>query len=70
MPYGGGPVIIISRQTKSGDTARAATSEALKMLRRDVSALKELVADLTLENLLLNRVWAGMRRARHEISCT
>jgi transposase len=37
----------------AGDTARAATSDEVKDLRREASALKECVADLTLENRLL-----------------
>src|SRR6202158_5942446 len=34
----------------AGDTARAATSDEVKDLRREATALKEVVADLTLEN--------------------
>src|SRR5260221_5509819 len=34
----------------AGDTARAATSDEVKDLRREASALKEVVAELTLEN--------------------
>lgn len=37
----------------ASDTARAATSGEAKDLRRESSALKEVVADLTLENRLL-----------------
>src|SRR5471030_1481614 len=37
----------------AGDTARAATSGEVKDLRREATALKEVVADLTLENRLL-----------------
>ena len=37
----------------AGDTARAATTDEVKDLRREASALKECVADLTLENRLL-----------------
>ncbi len=37
----------------AGDTARAATSGKVKDLRREAGALKEAVADLTLENRLL-----------------
>jgi transposase len=33
----------------AGDTARAATSDEVKDLRREASALKEVVAELTLE---------------------
>jgi hypothetical protein len=39
----------------AGDTARAATSGEVKDLRREASALKEVVADLTLENRLLKK---------------
>ena len=39
----------------SGDTARAATSDEVKELRREAQALKEAVADLTLENRLLKK---------------
>lgn len=41
----------------AGDTARAATSDEVKELRREAQALKEAVADLTLENRLLKNVW-------------
>ena len=39
----------------SGDTAREATSDEVKGLRREATALKEVVADLTLENRLLKK---------------
>ena len=39
----------------AGDTARAATSDEVKDLRREAMALKEVVADLTLENRLLKK---------------
>ena len=39
----------------AGDTARAATSDEVKELRREAQALKEVVADLTLENRLLKK---------------
>ena len=39
----------------AGDTARAATSDDVKDLRREASALKEVVAELTLENRLLKK---------------
>jgi transposase len=39
----------------AGDTARAATSDEVKDLRREAGALKEVVADLTLENRLLKK---------------
>jgi transposase len=43
----------------AGDTARAATSDEVKELRREASALKEAVADLTLENRLLKKSMIG-----------
>jgi transposase len=43
----------------AGDTARAATSDEVKDLRREASALKECVADLTLENRLLKKSMIG-----------
>ena len=42
----------------SGDTAREATSDEVKGLRREATALKE-VADLTLENRLLKKSMVG-----------
>ena len=39
----------------AGDTARAATNGEVQDLRREASALKECVADLTLENRLLKK---------------
>ena len=39
----------------SGDTARQATSPEVKDLRSEAMALKECVADLTLENRLLKK---------------
>src|ERR1700731_770012 len=39
----------------AGDTARAATSDEVKDLRREASALKEVVDELTLENRLLKK---------------
>ena len=41
----------------AGDTARAATSGEVQDLRREARALKECVADLTLENRLLKAQW-------------
>jgi transposase len=43
----------------AGDTARAASSDEVKELRREASALKEVVADLTLENRLLKKSMIG-----------
>ena len=39
----------------AGDTARAATSDEVKDLRREATVLKEVVAELTLENRLLKK---------------
>jgi transposase len=43
----------------AGDTARAATADEVKDLRREATALKEVVADLTLENRLLKKSMIG-----------
>src|SRR6188472_3126511 len=43
----------------AGDTARAATSGEVQDLRREATALKEVVADLTLENRLLKKSMSG-----------
>jgi transposase len=45
----------LSRTCGARDTARAATSDEVKDLRREASALKEVVAELTLENRLLKK---------------
>ena len=42
-----------------GDTARAATSDEVRDLRREAGALKEVMADLTLENRLLKKSMTG-----------
>jgi transposase len=43
----------------AGDTERQASSGEVKDLRREMSGLKELVADLTLENRLLKKSMLG-----------
>src|SRR5258707_3149569 len=43
----------------AGDTARAATSDEVNDLRREAMALKEGVADLTLENRVLKKNVTG-----------
>ena len=43
----------------AGDTARAATSDEVIGLRREATALKEVVADLTLENRVLKKSVTG-----------
>jgi len=45
----------------AGDTARQATSGEVKDLRREMADLKEVVADLTLENRLLKKSTIGDR---------
>lgn len=53
----------IRRQTRkkrlAGDTERKASSGEVKDLRREMGALKELVADLTIENRLLKKSTFG-----------
>lgn len=43
----------------NGDTERAASTPEVKDLRREVRDMKELVADLTLENRLLKKSMVG-----------
>jgi len=43
----------------AGDTARQATSVEVRGLRREMRDMKELVADLTLENRLLKKSMLG-----------
>ena len=47
----------------AGDTARAATSDEVKDLRREVRDMKVLVTDLALENRLLKKCMARPRSA-------
>ena len=47
------------KQRLAGDTARAATSDEVRDLRREASALKEVVAELVLENRLLKKSTIG-----------
>src|SRR5476651_2161649 len=44
----------------AGDTARAATSDEVKDLREEAQALKEAVADLTLENRSAGKQSTGL----------
>ena len=44
----------------ASDTARAATTDEVKDLRREARDLKECVADLTLENRLLKKSMTGL----------
>ena len=43
----------------AGDLTRQATSDEVRELRREAGALKEVVADLTLENRLLKKSMLG-----------
>ncbi len=43
----------------SGDTAREATSDEVKQLRTEASALKETLAELLMENRLLKKSVTG-----------
>ena len=55
-----GPSLDRKLQRPTGSpSARAATSGEVKDLRRETSALKEVVADLTLENRLLKKSMNG-----------
>ncbi len=47
------------RRRLAGDTTRQATSPEVKDLRAESAALKEAVADLTLENRLLKKSMIG-----------
>jgi transposase len=55
MYYGWSKEFLVAGKRRSGGTARAATSGEVKDLRREATALKEVVADLTLENRLLKK---------------
>mgnify|MGYP006376157107 CR=1 FL=1 len=52
----------------AGDTARAATSGEVQDLRREARALKECVADLTLENRLLKKSMIADGETTNEVS--
>jgi transposase len=51
-PYAG-------KKRLAGDTARAATADEVQDLRQQTGALKEVVADLVLENRLLKKGMSG-----------
>ncbi len=51
----------------AGDTAREATSDEVKGLRKEAVALKEVVAELTLENRLLKKSMIGDGATWNEI---
>ena len=50
----------------AGDTARSATPQEVTDLRREASALKEVVAELVLENRLLKKARSGMGSVRRQ----
>lgn len=56
------------RRWLSGNTERQATSSEVTDLRREMRDLKEVVADLTLENRLLKKRDRGWGTARNEVS--
>lgn len=49
----------VGKKRLAGDTARQATAPEVKELRTEAAALKEAVADLTLENRLLKKSMIG-----------
>ena len=51
----------------SGDTAREATSDEVKKLCSEASALKETLAELLMENACSKKAWPGMGRTAYEI---
>lgn len=55
------------RATTVGRHGEAGPAPQVKELRAEASALKEAVADLTLENRLLKKACSGMGEAPHEI---
>jgi len=54
----------------AGDTARAATTDEVKDLRREATALKEVVAEQALELRLLKKACSRMGDTGNEISRT
>ena len=53
----------------SGDTVREASSEEVKELRAEASALKETLGELVMENKLLKKACSGMGRTIYEVLC-
>jgi transposase len=53
-------LLVESQLTEITQPARAATSDEVKDLRREASALKEVVVELTLENRLLKKTAIGV----------
>ena len=52
----------------AGDTARAATTDEVKQLRREAQDLKEVVAEQALELRLLKKSMIGDGETKHEAS--
>src|SRR5262249_46981654 len=52
-------ILDTGKERRAGDQARAATSDEVKELRQEASALKEVVAELMLENRLLKKSTIG-----------
>lgn len=52
----------------AGDTERQASSGEVRELRREMGVLKELVANLTVENRLLRKAPSGMGASANEVS--
>jgi len=53
----------------AGDTARAATTDEVKDLRREARDLKEVVAEQTLELRLLKKAWSRVGATKNEVRC-
>ena len=53
----------------ASDTARAATTDEVKELRREASALKEVVAEQTFEIRVFKKAWQWMGMTRHGVLC-
>src|SRR6202011_1953367 len=53
----------------AGDTAREATSDEVKGLRAEAQQLKELLAEVLLENRLLKKACSAMGSPIHEVPC-
>ena len=49
----------VGKKRLSGDTAREATSDEVKQLRSEATALKETLAELLIENRLLKKSVSG-----------
>jgi hypothetical protein len=64
-----GPQLLkAGKRRLASDKARGATPSEVNDLRREATAMKEVAANLTLENRLLKNSMS-LGRTRHEISC-